>query len=73
MYSRVTYSLYCTNSRSACSTTYPRRLAMSVAKYFGLDEATPREMEHGLTRNEIDRAASAFEHEDLKEGFRKDN
>jgi serine/threonine-protein kinase HipA len=65
------------------------KLAMSVAKYFGLDEAKPREIvkqvagavskwrteaaKHGLTRNEIDRVASAFEHEDLKEGLRKDN
>jgi serine/threonine-protein kinase HipA len=58
-------------------------LAMSVAKYFELDAAKAREIakqvgkavstwrneaaHHGVSKNEIDRMASAFEHEDLKE------
>jgi serine/threonine-protein kinase HipA len=58
-------------------------LAMSVAKYFELDAAKAREIakqvgkavstwrneaaHHGVGKNEIDRMASAFEHEDLKE------
>ena len=57
-------------------------LAMSVAKYFELDAAKAREIakqvgkavstwrneaaHHGVGKNEIDRMASAFEHEDLK-------
>lgn len=58
-------------------------LAMSVANYFELDAAKAREIakqvgkavstwrseaaHHGVGKNEIDRMASAFEHEDLKE------
>ena len=58
-------------------------LAMSVTKYFELDAAKGREIakqvgkavstwrneaaHHGVGKNEIDRMASAFEHEDLKE------
>jgi serine/threonine-protein kinase HipA len=57
-------------------------LAMEVAGYFELEEGKAREIakqvgnvvskwrdeaaRHGLTRNEIDRMASAFEHDDLK-------
>jgi serine/threonine-protein kinase HipA len=57
-------------------------LAMEVAEYFELDAAKAREIAaqvgqavsrwrdeaagHGLTKGEIDRMASAFEHEDLK-------
>jgi serine/threonine-protein kinase HipA len=57
-------------------------LAMSVAKYFELDEGKAGEIvrqvaqavskwrevagRHGLTKSEIDRMVSAFEHEDLK-------
>jgi serine/threonine-protein kinase HipA len=60
-------------------------LAMSVAKYFELDTAKAREIakqvgkavskwrneaaRHGITKNEIDRMASAFEHEDLKQAL----
>jgi serine/threonine-protein kinase HipA len=60
-------------------------LAMSVAKYFELDTAQAREIaaqvgravskwrseaaRHGITKGEIDRMASAFEHEDLKEAL----
>ena len=60
-------------------------LAMSVAKYFELDAANARETakqvgkavskwrgeaaRHGITKNEIDRMASAFEHEDMKEAL----
>jgi serine/threonine-protein kinase HipA len=60
-------------------------LAMSVAKYFELDTAQAREIaaqvgravskwrseaaRHGITKSEIDRMASAFEHEDLKEAL----
>ena len=56
-------------------------LALEVAEYFDLDEGKAREIakqvgkavskwrdeaaRHGLTKNEIDRMASAFEHEDL--------
>ena len=59
------------------------KLAISVAKYFELDEAKSREIvkqvagavskwraeaaRNGLTKNEIDRMASAFEHADLRE------
>lgn len=58
-------------------------LAISVAKYFELDAAKASEIakqvgkavstwrneaaHHGIGKNEIDRMASAFEHEDLKE------
>jgi serine/threonine-protein kinase HipA len=58
---------------------------MSVAKYFELDTAKAREIVkqvgkavskwrnevtgHGITKSEIDRMASAFEHEDLKEAL----
>jgi serine/threonine-protein kinase HipA len=61
-------------------------LAMSVAEYFELDAARTREMaaqvgkvvsewraeaaRHSITKNEIDRMASAFEHDDLKESLR---
>jgi serine/threonine-protein kinase HipA len=57
-------------------------LAMEVAEYFELDTGQAREIakqvakavskwrdeaaRHGLTKNEIDRMASAFEHDDLK-------
>jgi serine/threonine-protein kinase HipA len=57
-------------------------LAMEAARYFGLDGAKARETakqvgkavsmwrneaaRHGITKNEIDRMASAFEHKDLK-------
>jgi serine/threonine-protein kinase HipA len=57
-------------------------LAMNVAEYFDLDTNKARAMaaqvgktvskwrheavRHGLTRTEVDRMASAFEHEDLK-------
>ncbi len=60
-------------------------LAMSVAKYFELDSAKAREIaaqvggatskwraeaaRHGIGKTEIDRMASAFEHEDLKEAL----
>jgi serine/threonine-protein kinase HipA len=60
-------------------------LAMSVAKYFELDAAKARDIakqvgkavskwraeaaRHGLGKNEIDRMASAFDHEDLKEAL----
>jgi len=60
-------------------------LAMSVAKYFELDAAKARAIakqvckavskwrneaaHHGVDKNEIDRMASAFEHEDLKEAL----
>jgi serine/threonine-protein kinase HipA len=60
-------------------------LAMSVAKYFELDTAKAREIakqvgkavskwrneaaRHGIAKNEIDRMASAFEHEDLKQAL----
>ena len=59
---------------------------MEVAGYFELDDAKAREIakqvgtavskwrdeaaRHGLTKNEIDRMASAFEHEDLKLAIR---
>jgi serine/threonine-protein kinase HipA len=62
-------------------------LAMSVAKYFELDAAKAREIakqvgkavstwrnkaaHHGVGKNEIDRMASAFEHEDLKEAVNR--
>jgi serine/threonine-protein kinase HipA len=58
-------------------------LAMSAAEYFGLDAAKAREIarhvgkalstwrneaaRHGIGKGEIDRMASAFEHEDLNE------
>jgi serine/threonine-protein kinase HipA len=57
-------------------------LALSVADYFGLDQAEARQIagevgravarwrdaaaSHGLTRSEVDRTESAFEHEDLR-------
>jgi serine/threonine-protein kinase HipA len=57
-------------------------LALEVAGYFDLDDGKAREIakqvgravsnwrdeaaRHGLTKNEIDRMASAFEHEDLR-------
>ncbi|MGC2229114.1 MAG: hypothetical protein WA578_19250, partial [Candidatus Sulfotelmatobacter sp.] len=57
-------------------------LAMDVAGYFELDASQARNIaqqvgkavskwrdeaaRHGLTKNEIDRMASAFEHDDLK-------
>ena len=60
-------------------------LAMSVVKYFELDAAKAREIakevgkavskwrveaaRSGITKSEIDRMASAFEHEDLKEAL----
>jgi serine/threonine-protein kinase HipA len=60
-------------------------LAMSVARYFELDAAKARDIakqvgkavskwraeaaRHGLGKNEIDRMASAFDHEDLKEAL----
>jgi serine/threonine-protein kinase HipA len=60
-------------------------LAMSVAKYFELDPAKAHEIANqvgktvskwrneaarqGINKNEIDRMASAFEHEDLKEAL----
>jgi serine/threonine-protein kinase HipA len=60
-------------------------LAMSVARYFELDTAKARQIaaqvgkavskwraeaaRHGIGKNEIDRMASAFEHEDLKEAI----
>ena len=60
-------------------------LAMDVAKYFELDAAKAREIaaqvgwavskwrseaaRHGITKSEIDRMASAFEHKDLKEAL----
>ena len=56
-------------------------LAMSVARYFELDAAKAREIaeqvgkavskwreeaaRHGITKNEVDRIASALDHEDL--------
>lgn len=62
-------------------------LAMDVAGYFELDDAGARELaaqvaqavskwrdeaaRHGITKHEIDRMASAFEHEDLKEALGK--
>ena len=61
-------------------------LAMSVAKYFELDADKANEISekvgravskwrneadrHGIGKNEIDRMASAFEHEDLKKALR---
>jgi serine/threonine-protein kinase HipA len=60
-------------------------LAMDVANYFELDTVRAREIaaqvgkavskwrnqaaRHGISKNEIDRMASAFEHEDLKEAL----
>lgn len=60
-------------------------LAMDVAKYFELDPAKAREIaaqvgkavskwrneaaRHGIGKNEIDRMASAFEHDDMKEAL----
>lgn len=60
-------------------------LAMDVAKYFELDPAKAREIaaqvgkavskwrgeaaRHGISKNEVDRMASAFEHEDMKEAL----
>ena len=57
-------------------------LALGVAGYFDLDEGTAREIakqvgkavskwrdeaaRHGLSKTEIERMASAFEHDDLK-------
>jgi serine/threonine-protein kinase HipA len=57
-------------------------LAMAVAEYFELEDGKAREIakqvgtavskwrdeaaRHGLTKNEIERMASAFEHDDLK-------
>ncbi len=62
-------------------------LAMEVAEYFDLDEGRAREIaaevgksvskwrdeagRHGLTKSEIDRMASAFEHEDLRLASRR--
>jgi serine/threonine-protein kinase HipA len=67
-------------------TTASLSLAMDVAGYFELDEAEAREIAAevgkavskwrdeatrcGMTKNEIDRMASAFEHEDLKKAAR---
>lgn len=66
-------------------TTASLSTAMEVAGYFELEEAQAREMaahvarassqwrdaaaEHGISKQEIDRMASAFEHEDLKEAL----
>jgi serine/threonine-protein kinase HipA len=63
-------------------TTASLSVAMGVAGYFELDDAEAREIAaqvgkatskwrdeaagQGITKNEIDRMASAFEHEDLK-------
>ena len=60
-------------------------LAMDVARYFELDTTRAREIaaqvanpvskwrkeaaRHGISKNEIDRMSSAFEHEDLKEAL----
>ena len=60
-------------------------VAMGVVGYFELDDAKARDIaaeiakatskwrdqaaEHGISRNEIDRMASAFEHDDLKEAL----
>ena len=60
-------------------------LAMDVARYFELDTTWAREIaaqvanpvskwrkeaaRHGISKNEIDRMSSAFEHEDLKEAL----
>jgi serine/threonine-protein kinase HipA len=62
-------------------------LAMDVAKYFELDAAKARDIagqvgnatskwraeatRHGISKHEIDRMASAFEHEDLKDALGK--
>jgi serine/threonine-protein kinase HipA len=66
-------------------TTASLSIAMEVAGYFELDNAEAREIAaqvgkavsnwrdeaagQGITRNEIDRMASAFEHEDMKEAL----
>jgi serine/threonine-protein kinase HipA len=66
-------------------TTASLSIAMEVAGYFELDDAEAREIAvqvgkavanwrdeaagQGITKNEIDRMASAFEHEDLKEAL----
>jgi serine/threonine-protein kinase HipA len=66
-------------------TTASLSLAMEVAGYFELDDAEARDIAaqigkavsnwrdeaagHGITKNEIERMASAFEHDDLKEAF----
>ena len=66
-------------------TTASLALAMEVAGYFELDEAKAREIAaqvgnatsawrdeaagQGITKSEIDRMASAFEHEDLKQAL----
>ena len=68
-------------------TTASLSLAMEVAGYFELDEAKARDIAaqvgkavsnwrdeaagQGVTKSEIDRMASAFEHEDLKEALGK--
>jgi serine/threonine-protein kinase HipA len=66
-------------------TTASLSVALDVAGYFELDEAEAGEIaaqvgkavsrwrdeatQHGITRKEIDRMASAFEHEDLKDAL----
>src|SRR4029077_13656361 len=68
-------------------TTASLSIAREVAGYFELDDAEAGEIAaqvgkatskwhdeaaaHGITKREIDRMASAFEHEDLKEALRK--
>jgi serine/threonine-protein kinase HipA len=68
-------------------TTASLSVAMEVAGYFDLEEAQAREIaaqvaqatsrwrdeaaEQGIAKREIDRMASAFEHEDLKEALGK--
>ena len=68
-------------------TTASLSIAMEVAGYFELDEAEAREIaaqvgkaasrwrdeatQHGLTKSEIDRMESAFEHKDLKAALGK--
>jgi serine/threonine-protein kinase HipA len=74
-----------TTAISEDDSTASLALAMSVAKYFELDSAAAREIakqvgtavskwrneaaRQGINKNEIDRMASAFEHEDLKEAL----
>jgi serine/threonine-protein kinase HipA len=66
-------------------TTASLSLAMEVAGYFELDDGLAREiaaevakatlkwrdeaLQHGISKQEIDRMASAFEHQDLKEAL----
>jgi serine/threonine-protein kinase HipA len=68
-------------------TTASLAIAMDVAAYFELDEAKARDIaakvaratskwrdeaaRHGITQSEIERLASAFEHEDLKQALGK--